>query len=106
MVSPKNFGPKLWFILHSVAAKYPTFPSEGEKFEMYHLLVGLPAIVPCELCKSHTRAWLATHKNEIAHVITSKNLLFQFFLDFHNDVNAQLNKRKWTLIEAMRQYNY
>ena len=106
MVSPKNFGPKLWFILHSVSAQYPDFPSEGEKFEMYHLLIGLPAIVPCELCKGHTRAWMASHKNVISDVITSKRLLFQFILDFHNDVNGHLNKQKWTLDEAKKKYNY
>jgi FAD-linked sulfhydryl oxidase len=104
MTSPEIFGPKLWYLLHTSAASYPEKPDAYTTREMTFMIIGLPALVPCSICKSHVRSWLQYNQLRIKNAVKSRETLFSLFVDLHNSVNRRLNKRVWSLQDAKNQY--
>lgn len=102
MISPEIFGPQLWHLIHKAAQLYPNKPSAGHRAEMHNLLTGLPALVPCEKCRSETRRYLMTHL--APNVLDGDDRLFAFTVDFHNWVSSRLGKEQLSLAEARNIY--
>lgn len=102
-MNPAIFGPSLWYILHTMAAHYPIAPTYAEQTEMKYYLIGLPASLPCEICKEHLREWLATHSIDSA--IQNRKSLFNYIFEMHNNVNKRLGKKQYSYNVAAASYN-
>lgn len=94
----------MWFLLHSAAVDYPINPSYGEQREMKYLLAGLPALVPCSICRGHLRKWIMEYPIHMDSIVQTRANLFQYILDMHNSVNMRTNAEPWTFARAARAY--
>ena len=101
---PSVFGPPMWKMYHTMAIRYPNNPSSIYKTKMEHVIKNIPLLLPCDKCKNHASAFIDINKDNIGFICSSKNNLFNFFVDFHNTVNKRHNKKTITYEEAMKLY--
>lgn len=68
MLTPKDWGPHLWSVLHGVAEGLgnQTKPmlATDEANEFVFMLRKLGPILPCPLCREHYAGWLKEHRPE------------------------------------------
>ena len=102
--APEIWGPSFWFTLHNSALGYPEHPTNHVKERMKSFLHGLPIMLPCEKCYHHAIDYLETRKSDIDEIVSSRNSLFNFFVDFHNHVNRRNNKMLLTYTAAREMY--
>lgn len=82
-------GHRAWFLLHTMAAKYPEEPSAADKAAMHHVVAGIGQLYPCPICRQHLQAKLAN----LGPVPTdNRQDLAVWFCRLHNSVNEDLNK--------------
>lgn len=98
------FGPALWFTLHNAASAYPDFPDHNTKHAMKNLLISLPLLIPCLICKTHWRDNLKKFNLDV--VVSSRSNLFAFLINAHNRVNKISNKKEMSVKEAKEIYGY
>lgn len=99
---PRVWGPAVWFTLHNGAAHYPNKPSDAAKHHMKGFIKGLPYMIPCEECAHH--AWNHIQNTNLDNVVSSRDKLFAYFVDFHNFVNKRYNKPIFTVEQAEKIY--
>jgi len=105
LANPKIFGPPFWFTLHVSALHYPIHPSPIVRERMKGRILAIPFEVPCMACKPHAAAFIESNKHRLDEIVSSKDNLFNFYVDFHNKVNQRYGKRIWTYDEAKRYYS-
>lgn len=104
-LSPNIFGPKVWLILHTMAAHYSYTPSAAERLEMYNLLINMAALLPCAACARHLREKLALIGSDAIYDSTADNAsLFLFIYNLHNIVNKATNKPHYPFAAAIYEY--
>ncbi len=103
--NPHVFGPPLWFILHISAANYPDNPSTVAKKNMEYIIKGLPVLIPCQNCKEHATAHIEKHIHKIPEIVSSKKKVFEFFVQFHNQVNQRHGKEIMSVEDAYKLYS-
>ena len=96
-----DWAPILWRILHAMAEHggktvSPLFVDEERRYWIL-LISGLPAILPCPLCREHAAEWLRTHPyaESLKTAPSSSelyNFLTEYFYNFHEAVNSRLSK--------------
>ncbi|QHR78533.1 Ervl-Alr family protein [Lymphocystis disease virus 4] len=102
--APSEFGPNLWYTLHTAAASAsdPLLPSEKEEWRA--VLKGLPALIPCSVCKKHYKETLIGV--DLKKVVNTKKSLFNFLTDIHNTVNIRTDKPRFDKEKAKHLYGY
>jgi hypothetical protein len=105
ITSPQVWGPSQWFTYHNAANNYPDNPSPLTKEKMKNIIIGIPVLLPCVKCKEHATAYIESRLKELDTIVSSKTNLFNFFVDFHNQVNKRYNKKIFTYEEAKELYN-
>lgn len=101
---PKLWGPSFWFSLHNGCLSYPQQASDIIATRMKGFIMGLPYILPCTNCSEHARVFVEMHYDELEDICSSRDKLFCFFVDFHNQVNKRYNKPILTCEEAKKLY--
>ena len=91
------WGPHLWFVMHFSALYYPQNPTFFERKHMKNFILSLPILIPCNVCKQDTIKYIEQNLEDIDRIVTSRDLLFQFFVQFHNYVNQKTNPKKPTM---------
>lgn len=89
---PQVWGPAFWFILHNGSARYPEKASPLWKESMRGFILGMPAMIPCEVCADHARAHIEANWNRLDEIVNGRKNLFNFFVDMHNMVNKRYGK--------------
>ena len=90
--NPSVWGPAMWFSLHNGASIYPiNNPSGFWQNRMKSFIKGIPVMLPCEKCSDHASAYIESQIN-LDKVVSSRENLVNFFIDFHNFVNKRLGK--------------
>jgi hypothetical protein len=102
---PKVWGPPFWFILHTSAAYYPVNPSPYVREKMKERIMAIPYEIPCELCRNHAVSFVESKKNTLEQIVSNRHDLFQFYVDFHNNVNKRHGKKEYTYDEAYKMYS-
>jgi hypothetical protein len=102
--NPEVWGPAFWFVVHNGSARYPLKPSNIWKERMKGFIFGMPALIPCEKCADHATAHIEANRERMDEVVSSRENLFNFFVDFHNYVNERYGKRIVGYEEAMQIY--
>jgi len=101
---PSVWGSAFWFSLHNGAKHYPATPTASEVIRMKGFIRGLSVILPCGVCKYHADLFVQQHETQIDDICSSKDSLFDFFVDFHNAVNERNGKPKMSYTDARKLY--
>lgn len=104
MASPQIIGPMMWHILHTSAANWPLEPTKMEQNEMIHALYGLPALLPCNICKIHLRNYIQSVNVSFEQIVTRRDWLFKFLVDLHNHVNSLTRKPQFSWDQAIARW--
>jgi hypothetical protein len=102
--SPEIFGPKMWFTLHNGASHYPVEASDIYAEKMRNFIIALPIMIPCENCKIHAIKFIELRKDKLFEICKKRDTLFDFFVDFHNNVNERQGKKILSYKEARQIY--
>ena len=101
-MDPNVWGPKLWFVIHTFALNYPDNPNYEDKRVMEEFFNNLKYTIPCEKCRIHYTQRL--ERNPIMNYLDSRQSLFKFTIDLHNQVNKSLGKRLYNYDEVVEIY--
>ena len=102
---PRVWGPPFWFSLHTSAINYPVKPSMLFRQRMKDRILAIPYEIPCSACKPHAAAFIEKYKSKLDQIVSSRDSLFNFYVDFHNQVNKRYNKKIWTYDQAKKYYS-
>ncbi|KAI5190243.1 mitochondrial FAD-linked sulfhydryl oxidase [Nematocida minor] len=84
----EKLGRSTWHLLHTIAKHYPTNPTLQEKKAVYDLVNSLSVLYPCPPCASGMELF---SKSNLLNT-NSKLSLSLSFCEFHNWINAKLQK--------------
>jgi|TARA_Y100000389_G_C17158166_1_gene363004 hypothetical protein len=101
-MDPTIWGPKLWFVIHTVTFNYSTNPTNIDKKVHFDFFMNLRFTIPCELCRNHYTQHLQKHP--LLPNLSNKDFLVKWGIDLHNEVNKSLNKRVLSYEEVMNYY--
>jgi hypothetical protein len=91
MVSPAEWGPNAWKLLHGIAECVGSNKSismvKDEKNEIRLTLRNFGSLLPCKTCQAHYREWL------------QKNPPEEFLKEFGNDLRDAMRTWVWKLHE-------
>lgn len=99
----KEWGPRLWFVIHTFALGYPKNPSKKIQKEYKQFYMSIKYTLPCAVC----RQGYAKFVKELpltAAVLKDRNSLFKWTVKIHNKVNKKLNKKHKTIKNARNYY--
>ena len=97
-MDPAIWGPPAWKFLHLLTLNYPNSPSFEDKYKYKEFIIALHRVLPCYTCSQHFEKKIKeTNFNDI---LKSRESLFEWFVDVHNDVNKQNNKKQWSYREV------
>ena len=104
--NPLVWGPDLWNILHTVSVMYPDSPTEQYRQQMQSAILTLPVLIPCASCQEHSSLYIneTFRTGELQNATQSKSRLFDYFVDFHNNVNKRLGKPEMSKEDAVKNY--
>jgi len=103
-MDPEIWGPPAWKFLHLLTLNYPNSPSFEDKYKYKEFIIALQRVLPCYTCSQHFEKKIKeTNFNDI---LKSRESLFEWFVDVHNDVNKQNNKKQWSYMEVYKNLQY
>lgn len=90
-VSPKKWGPPLWFVIHMFALMYPSKPTAAQRLEVINFFRGLQPVLPCDWCKKHFAEELKTVDRS---VFDTRDTLFEWTVKFHDKVSDRTHSKQ------------
>jgi FAD-linked sulfhydryl oxidase len=85
-------GRRSWFLLHSLAAKFPEYPSKTDRDAMQNFIAAMGQLYPCPHCRKHLQEHLRD-RGQIAPVaLQTRTNLTVWVCELHNIVNRDLGK--------------
>jgi hypothetical protein len=110
--NPYVWGPAFWLSFHVSAAYYPVNPSKIVSERMKQRILAIPYELPCSSCRPHAISFIEPYRVQIAQdkdgldlVVSSRENLVKFYVDFHNYVNKRFGKKQWSYKEAEDAYS-
>jgi hypothetical protein len=100
MPSMMEWGPPLWFSLHTIASTYPDVPSEDRRQSIVNMMDGLSKNMPCGICGAHLQDYLS--RIPIYPSTESKAALEEYIYNLHEDVNERNGKARMHTLEEVR----
>lgn len=101
--STTEWGPSYWYVLHTSSFSYPLEPTSVHKKITVDFLNLLPSLLPCPTCRDHARDFI--QKSNLNAAVQSREQLIEFYVTFHNAVNARLNKPPVSFEQAKTMYH-
>lgn len=102
---PTVWGPSAWTFFHIVAENYPVVASPLCQEKTKGFIRSIPFILPCADCSSHAFGYIQDIENRgIDKVVSGRDELAKFFIDFHNFVNKRHGKKIYNYEEARKMY--
>lgn len=97
-MNPEIWGPPAWNFLHLLSLSYPIEPTYEEKTNFKNFIYSLQKILPCDTCSNNFLNKI--NNSNLDKVLESRDTLFEWFVDIHNIVNKENNKKEWTYSEV------
>ena len=94
------WGPKYWFVLHSIAETYPETPNEATRKIYYSLIRNIPLFIPDKTIGKSFGVLLDEYP--VTPYLDSRVSLMKWTHYIHNVVNKKLGKNKISYKEAMK----
>lgn len=104
--NPLIWGPPFWYTIHNGVYHYPEHAGPLHIERMKNFILAIPIMLPCTTCKEHATAFIDKHRKKLDTICSGKDLLFKFFVDFHNQVNKRYGKPELSYDEAYNIYKY
>ena len=101
-MDPTVWGPKLWFVIHTMALNFPDNPTYDDKRNYETFFNSLKFVIPCDKCRVHYTERI--NKNPIINHLENSDSLFRYTIELHNDVNKSLGKRTYIYDEVIEIY--
>lgn len=101
-MSPSDWGPPVWNLLHTMAAKVKEDKYHTIYLPLYNYVIQICYNLPCEICSNHAKSFL--HKIK-PHDLKKKSDLINLLYVFHNLVN-KLKEKKMYKYEELSIYNH
>ena len=101
MATKQQWGSITWIMLHSLAEKIKDDDFEHEKDFLVGLLFKVCQVLPCPSCAAHCSHYISRLKT---NKIVSKTDYIAYLNNFHNNVNARLNKPLMSISECRDKY--
>ena len=93
-----------WYNLHYLSYNFPEIPTDEQKKQIKNLTDKMMKDgLSCPKCKAHFIQW--NKLNPIKENCTSKELLINWYINLHNDVNKRNNKKIFTREEVNEIYS-
>ena len=95
-----HWGNFLWGVLHTLTILDNPEPAlqESDAKRMFRHIAAVAQVIPCATCSAHYGEFIKSLEQEEKRY--ERMWLFERVVAFHNEVNAKLGKRIWTLEEA------
>jgi hypothetical protein len=90
-LSKEELGRHSWALLHSIAASFPTVPTEEEKKMINKFLFSFAQVYPCKICGKHFNEMLQKFPIENK----SREEFVLYLCNLHNKVNKRLGKQEY-----------
>lgn len=104
--NPLIWGPLFWYTLHNSSINYPLNASPLVKQRIKNRIQAIPYEVPCKACQIHASAYIESiSEADLDIIVSGRDNLFKFYVDFHNAVNTRLGKPVWSYEQAFNYYN-
>lgn len=103
--NPMYFGKSFWFTLHNSSISYPEVASPLFVERAKYFVLGIPVMLPCQNCRDHATSYIEYYKDKLDIICNGRKNFFEFFVDFHNYVNARQGKKIFTYQEAYEMYD-
>lgn len=97
----KSWGPHIWYMLHGLSEKIKPESYGLLRHELLEHIYNICLNLPCPSCSSHSKEYL--HKVDFKK-LNNKDDLRLMLLDFHNNVNARLNKPIFSYQQLIDKY--
>ena len=101
-LEPKVWGPFYWFVLHTIALKYPLNPNTTIKKKYYDFIQNLPLFIPIEDFGNLFSSFL--DKYPVTPYLDSRESFVKWMHFIHNKINIYLGVPTLTSTEAMTAY--
>ena len=101
-LDPDVWGPKYWFVLHSIAITYPHTVNDVTKKKYYEFIQNLPLFLPNE--EIGNKFTLLLDKYPVTPYLDSRASFSKWMHFIHNKINSLLNKDEITMEKAMQDY--
>jgi FAD-linked sulfhydryl oxidase len=85
-------GRRSWFLLHSIAAKFPEYPSKTDRDAMRGFVAAMGQLYPCPHCRKHLQEHLRDREQIAPVALASRTDLTVWVCELHNIVNRDLGK--------------
>ena len=103
--NPNVWGPHYWYNLHNSSAIYPINANPVVRNVMKSRILAIPYELPCRKCQIHASAYIQQFSDiELDNIVSTREKLFNFYVDFHNAVNIRLGKPTWSYEQAYNHY--
>jgi hypothetical protein len=109
-MSSKAWGPPLWKLLHGIAEtlgnQVVPMLATDEAHEIVFLLRDVEKIMPCQLCRTHYRAWRKDHPLEDIDRLRGfmlKTAVRKWLYDLHEEVNKGKGIESGLQLEQMEE---
>lgn len=99
-MTKKEWGNAAWYLFHTLAEKLkPEFTHDAS--EVYNEIYKICSNLPCPECLDHA---IKTLQNVNVNNIKTREDLITLLWQFHNKVNARVNKQQFSLEECNKLY--
>jgi hypothetical protein len=98
--SPVIFGPVTWEYLHLWSLRYFIAPTLEQQKDASHFIQNVFLKLGCSQCVTHA----FQYAEQFPVSLSSRVLLVQWFIDFHNTVNKRVGKAKFTQEDFYNKY--
>ncbi len=88
-ITKPDWSRPIWFLIHYIAANLPERLSQTQAVSFKAFIVCLRYLLPCEECRYHMGEYI--NKTEIDPYLITRNTVFYWTWEFHNDVNKRIN---------------
>ena len=101
-IDPQLWGPSGWRIIHFICYGAPANLRTEHKVHYATFLRAMGNVLPCGTCRMHFAENLEKHPLT-EEVLATRDSLFAWSVEMHNEVNRMHGKREWTPEEAVRE---
>lgn len=99
-MNSNEWGPRTWFLIHTVAFNYPEEPTKDDKQKFKNFIYALSDVLPCKYCKPSFKRYLEEIPLE-PYLKDRKGVSYWSYL-IHDRVNKKLGKKSPPYAEIVK----
>jgi hypothetical protein len=103
MLDPAVWGPHYWFVLHTIALTYPTWPTDVAKRKYYEFVQNLPLFLPQNASGGGFSEFLDRYP--VTPYLDSRASFRRWVHFIHNKINVAMGRPELTDAEADAAYS-